>query len=164
MAYLLEDPYDDRDNRVTLAEACKEHLVKEILLRVPEKGFDPKGFHFVLSGTKYQGLLRFSEWVRNDTGNFFLDTVGEDLWNEYYSVPDWNKENVKALTTEWQQADRIDEEVFKLAEWLEEDPSAHFEELLDFLLERMAKENGENDNERTHTLPVGAPGELKHPA
>lgn len=155
MAYLLEDPYNDRDNRVTLAEACKEHIPGELLLRVPEKGLDTKGLHASFLGTKYQGLLRFSEWMRNDTGNFFLDTTGEDLWNGYSSAPEWNMENVKALTNEWQQADQIDEEVFKLAEWIEEDAAAHFEELLDFLLERMARKDGENADERTHAISMG---------
>jgi hypothetical protein len=156
MTYLLENPYRDDDDRVALAEACKEHLPAELLKRVPSGGFPLQGLHRLLNKTKYEALALWGDEITLDTGNFFLDLDSETLYTGYAENIEWSQENVKNLTTEWQKADRIDEEIYNLCEWLEQDPPARFEELLNFLLERTT--NGEEKSRKTAIVCGNGPG------
>jgi hypothetical protein len=156
MTYLLEDPYRDDDDRVALSEACKEHVPVEILQRVPQGGFPLQGLHRLLNKTKYEALALWGDEITLDTGNFFLDLDSETLSTGYAENIEWTKEDVKNLTTEWQRADRIDEGIYNLCEWLEEDSPARFKELLDFLLERTT--NGEEKSRKTAIVCGNDPG------
>jgi len=129
LTYLVESPYDEA---IALAEACEGHLSRELLQQV--KGFDLGFLRQALKDTPYQGLARWAEIIWRDTGNYFLDTSYDDLGIE--GLPFWSKSEVEQLTQEWQQADLIEREILHLAEWLEEDPPARFEELVNFILER----------------------------
>lgn len=134
MTYLLADPYGEEETRVALAEACEEHVPADLLQRVPEGGLSPAECHRLLDDTTYKPLALWADILWAETGNFFLDTCQEDLWE--YGPPDWNREIVEELTRHWQQAERINEEVINLCTWLEGDPRGNFEELLNFILER----------------------------
>jgi len=131
MTYLVESPFGDE--RAALAEACEEHLPRNLIERVPEEGISP-GELRCLVDTKYKGLALWADIVWHDTGNVFLDVDLEDLWSQ--GPPPWDREIVENLTRQWQQADRIHQQLFELVEWLEGDPPARFEELLNFILER----------------------------
>lgn len=130
MTYLVESPFGDE--RVALAEACEEYVPRELIERVFESGLSPGQAHRVFDDTPYKALALWAGIVWHDTGNFFLDTDLEELWAEI--PPEWDRETVEHLTAEWQQAERIQQEVANLADWLEEDPPARFEELLNFVL------------------------------
>lgn len=135
MTYLLEDPYEEEGARIALAEACEENVPVELLQRAPEGCLSPGEAHRILDNTPYKALALWSDMVSASTGNFFLDTDYEMLWSGG-DLPEWNREAVEDLTRQWQQADRIEQEVTNLVEWLEENPTTRFGEILNFILER----------------------------
>jgi len=131
MTYLVESPFGEE--RAALAEACEDCVPGYLLQQVPEQGFSPRELEHLLEGTKFIGLLHWANMVWHETGNFFLDIDYEELW----SAPlEWDRGTVDWLTPQWHGAERIEEEVCNLAEWLEGDPPARFGELLNFILER----------------------------
>ena len=134
MTYILENPHDQGDDRVSLAEACQEHVPVELLQRVPDGGISPGEAHRILDDTPYNALALWADVVFASTGNFFLDTDYELLWSGI--PPQWDRQTVETLTRQWQQADRIQQEIGDLAEFLEGDPATRFGEILNFILER----------------------------
>ena len=159
LTFLLENPYEEGDARVALGEACAEQVTADILQRVPSQGFKIAELHKLVGGTKYSALELWGKDLAMSTGNLFLDVCDDDLYGGGYEMPEWSREEVEGFTREWKEADEIDDKVFKLFNWLEEDTPAHFKEVLDFLLERKAKVDGANIDQGTGRLPVGAPGE-----
>lgn len=133
MTYLVEDPNQEQDTRIALAEACTESVPIALLEKVPEGGLSVNRCQELLAKTKYQALIHWAKIVCNDTGNFFLDGCGEDLFSGYWDLPQWTRQEVEGLTQEWQQAEVVQTEITKLADWLEEDPPARFEEILSFI-------------------------------
>ena len=134
MTYLLQDPY--QEDRVALAEACAKHVSAEVIQRVPEGGFSREECHHLLDDTPYKGVALWADWLWAETGNFFLDVCEEELWECGGGHPYWDSETVDELTRLWQQAERIQEEVFNIVISLEENPRVRFEEILNFILER----------------------------
>jgi hypothetical protein len=132
MTYLLENPYQEDDHRVSLAEACEEHVSRQLIERVPETGIEMTLAHELFNGTRYEPIAKWCDWINQATGNFFLDTDIEVL-NSNYPYPEWDKDDVETLTRQWQEAELIDEEISNFAKWLEQDPPAHFQEILDFI-------------------------------
>ena len=132
MTFLVANPYEEED-RSALAEACLEHVPRELLERVPEAGFTP-GELRPPQDTEYKGLSLWANVIWHSTGNPFLDFSWED--DGYIDWPDWTKEEVEEATRFWQEAETIYEEINRLAEWLEVDPPARFEELLKAIEER----------------------------
>lgn len=143
MTYLLAEPDGQEGTRVVLAEACTTALPTRLLERVPD-GLSPAEAHELLEGTDYEALAHWADIIDSNTGNYFLDMDYEWLCQD--GLPDWDRETVEKLVPEWAQADNIQDKVFKLAEWLEEDPAAHFGELLGFIEERRREEDDANDN------------------
>ena len=140
MTYLLAVPEgQDKEARIPIGEVCAEHVGAELLQRVPEGGIAHDEVHDLLKGTRYEALAHWADLLDWQTGNFFLDTSYEELYEDPFS-PEWNKGVVEELTQEWLKAEKIEEEVGNLADWLEEDPPAHFEELLDFILQKRGNE------------------------
>lgn len=136
MVYLLENPYGNGDNeRVSLAEACIEHVGQELLERVPEGGIGNARANELFNSTRYKPIAMLCDWLFQSTGNFFLDT---DIEFMSYNMgePEWDKETVETLTRQWQAAELFDTAVSEFAEWLEVDLKAHFQEILDFIAER----------------------------
>lgn len=132
IAYLLEDPYEDRGGaRVALAEACREHVPVHLLERVPEGGLSFNVAHELLNGTEYEALAQYGDILAKATENEFLN-IDYD-WLCECEPPPWSREDVEYLTEQWQQAEVINNSVHRLVEWIEEDPPAHFEEILNFL-------------------------------
>ena len=135
MSYLIENPYEEGDARISLAEACEEHVTVELLQRVPEGGLSLDEAHRILDNTPYNALALWAGIMCASTGNFFLDTDYEMLWSGG-ALPEWDRETVEILTRQWQQADLIQQEILDLAEFLEGDPATRFGEILNFILER----------------------------
>lgn len=134
MAYLVESPYAVEDVRIPLAEICEEYVPRELLQRVGA-GYDLEELRWRLDGTKYSPVALWAGIIWHDTGNTFMDI---DIESEGYlwEAPEWGKEVVDGLTLEWQAADRMEEEVMNFADWLEGDPPARFEEIVDFIERR----------------------------
>ncbi len=88
-------------------------------------------------------------WTWSETGNFFLDNSYEDGAYDGFSDP-WDDEVISEATEEWRKARAVMDSVYQLADWLEDDLSAHFAEMLDFILGRLGNSNPtteENDHE-----------------
>ena len=134
MTYLIESPWDEEDTNVSLAEACSDHVPDELVERAGRIRISPHEAHNLLKDTKYKALALWAHRLHYDTGNFFLDTDYEMLWNSI--PPDWNPETVVELTRQWQQAEYQDSETGDFMEWLEQDLPRHFEELVSFIEER----------------------------
>jgi hypothetical protein len=132
ITYLLENPHDEDNPRISLAEACEEHVSRQLIDRVPETGIGMTRTHELFDGTRYEPIAKWCDWINQATGNFFLDTDIEVL-NYNYPYPEWDKDDVERFTRQWQEAELIDEEISNFAEWLEQDPPAHFQEILDFI-------------------------------
>ncbi len=137
MTYLVEDPYD-MEPRASLAEACREHVHVDLLQRVALVGLSPGEAHQLLDDTPYKALAIWSDIIRQDTGNFFLDTDCETLG--YNGYPDWERGVVEELTRQWLQADLLDQQVRALDDWLEGDLKTRFEEIVNFITERRESE------------------------
>jgi hypothetical protein len=135
LTYLMENPYGEDDGaRIAIGEACAAHVPIELLRRVPPGGLALAEAHRFFDDSPYRGLAHWGDILSWNTGNFFLDTTDEDLWSEGF--PPWEREVVEQLTRQWQQAEEIQQQVLRLADWLEEDPPAHFREILGFLEEK----------------------------
>ncbi len=131
MTFLLDMPDDEEGIRVPLGESLREKvpaalLEKAVLLSAEE-------LHRLLDGTEFQAVAHWANIWNHDTGLYFLDATDEDTWNDSL---EWDRQTVEELTRDWQQAELINQQVFSLAERLEEDPAKRFKELLDFIEQR----------------------------
>lgn len=154
MAYVVESPRNEEDQRVGFAEACMETVSKELIKRVPANGLSPILAHRLLDGTRFEGLATMADYIQQNTGNFFMDTDDESFYSG--DGPDWTLEEVESAKKEWLGADALDVKMDKLAGWLKEDMEAHFKELLDFIEERR-KTIGADINESNGTADKGTP-------
>ena len=134
MTFLVANPYEE--DRSALAEACLEHVPRELLEQVPEDGFNPRELRKLLD-TEYKGLSLWADIIWHSTGNPFFDLSWED--EGYIDWPNWSREEVEEATKLWQEAEAINEEIDRLVRWLEEAPPARFEELLRFIGEKSFK-------------------------
>ena len=134
MTYLIESPWGEEDDNVSLAEACSYHVPDELVDRAGRIRLSPGEADSLLKDTKYRALAFWAHRLHYDTGNFFLDTDYEMLWN---SMPtEWDPATVEELTRQWQQAELQDNETGNFMDWLEQDLSGNFEELVSFIEER----------------------------
>ncbi len=145
MAYLVQS---NEEGRTPLAEECARLVPVSLLERVGD-GFPLEDLRSILTGTRFEGLADWAAIWCHETGVFVLDATYEDLC---YEAIEWSRENVEALTEEWQRSDLIMSRVREVAGWLGDDLSAHFTELLDFIEERIANAS------RTDAVPVGPTG------
>lgn len=146
MAYLVQydDPCGDEDDgvRVALADACAANVPPALLERVPEGGILIEEAHLLFDNTEYKGLAYFADIMSHSTGTDLLDLSEEDFWE--MNPPDWDREFVDAVALEWGWVVVIQEEVDHMIEWLEEDPPARLEELLNFIENRRGEVNDGN--------------------
>ncbi len=138
MTYLVESPWEEEDTDVSMAEACASEVPAPLVERAGKVRLRLNEAHELLKGTKYEPLALWADRLHYNTGNFFLDTEYETLWNSM--PPDWDPETVKGLTKEWKQAEAHDNKTGELMSWLEEDLPGHFEELVAFIEGRKADE------------------------
>jgi len=129
--YLIENPYET-DARVSLAEACAEHVGQALVAQVPEGGIKHEVVHRLFDNSPYKPLAMLCDWFWQDTGNFFLDTDYEFL-SYNMGEPEWSMEKVQILTRQWQEANAFQDEIDNFVEWLEGDLKSRFQEILDFI-------------------------------
>lgn len=158
LTYLFETGFIDTGERVSLAEACGQHVPRELLDLVPEGGFSCSLAHQLLDKTRYEPAALWADYINQNTGNFFLDTDYEMF--SAGTGPEWVRAEVEALTPLWQQAELHNEETNSFTEWLEKDLPANFKELLEFMLERRNQDGVNREpNGRAEGLPVAPAGE-----
>ena len=139
----MEDPHqifleEYLGMRTSWLESATSHIREETLKRIPENGIPMELLEEALRETPLEAVLLDAQWIYNETGNFFLDynpTEEEEFGG--FSDP-WNAEMIKAGTEEWAEAKPIRDKINQLEEWLEKDIDKRFEEMLDFILERLA--------------------------
>ena len=112
-------------------EACEAHVDREQLMRLPEEGWSSGELHQILDGTDYEAAAVLADWMRNDTGNAFLDAHAE-----YPMMDGWDRETVEILTADWQKSELLTAQMSSLSDWLEADPTPNFTKMLDFILAR----------------------------
>ena len=151
MALLVKPPdsfYEEPDGlRVAWLESAAARIPQETLLRIPQGGIPLDDLTESLKGTWFESAAMAASWVFAETGNFFLDACYEDGNYDGFADP-WEDEVIEAGTEEWRKASALIDSVTQLADWLEEDLPGRFAEMLDFILERLPKQEQEvNDDE-----------------
>jgi hypothetical protein len=133
-AYLNADPYEDYrgEERISLGDACLKDVPQEILTRVPDGGFRLKDLHMLLDGTRFEGLAIVGDVLNFATDNCFYDNDEESVAQGGEDL-EWTRKNVEFFTSEWLKSEDIDNKMGHFCGWLKEAPSAHFEELLNFI-------------------------------
>ena len=124
--------------RTSWLESAASHIREETLKRIPEHGIPMELLKEAVRGTPLEAVFLEAEWVYNDTGNFFLDcnpTEEEEFTG--FSDP-WENEAIEITSEEWAEAKAIKDKIGRLEKWLEKDIDKRFEEMLDFILERLA--------------------------
>ena len=135
--------------RVAWLESAAAHIPQDTLLKIPEGGIPQETLSNAVKGTMFEGVAQAASWVWAGTGNFFLDCNYDDGAYDGFADP-WDDEVIAEATEEWRRAKAVIDSVYQLADWLEEDLSARFAEMLDFVLERLGSKNQyteENDHE-----------------
>ena len=124
--------------RTSWLESAASHIREETLKRIPENGIPMELLKEAVRETPLEAVLLEAKWVYNDTGNAFLDCnpIEEDEFSGF-SDP-WETEVIETMTKEWEMAKPIKDKMYRLEKWLEKDIDKRFEEMLDFILERLA--------------------------
>ncbi len=124
--------------RTSWLESAASHLREETLKRIPENGIPMELLEETVRETPLEAAFLDAQWIYNETGNFFLDynPTGEDGF-EGFSDP-WDDEIIGTGIEEWAEAKPIRDKIDRLEDWLEKDIDKRFEEMLDFILERLA--------------------------
>ena len=124
--------------RTSWLESAASHIREETLKRIPENGIPMELLKEAVRETPLEAVFLEAEWVYNDTGNFFLDCNPTEE-DEFSGFSDrWDTEVIERMTEEWEAAKPIKDKIDRLEEWLEKDIDKRFEEMLDFILERLA--------------------------
>lgn len=122
-------------SRVPLLEEVAEKVGKELAERIPPEGWEPKLLHEVCDGSRFAGVADFADWVCSCTETWVLDTNYEE-----YGEEAWDREIVDELTAQWQRVVQIQDRLMNMSVWLEESPKARFEEMLNFILGKLASQ------------------------
>ena len=139
LTLLVANPWAEwADERVALAESCAEHVPQELVDRAQRVTLTPELAHELLDGTSLEPLALFASWIHQCTGNFFLDTSYQEVFEQGAFV-DWSEENVQELTRQWPQAVQCSSTINNFIDWLEQDLN-RFEEIVRTLERRMARE------------------------
>ena len=124
--------------RTSWLESAASHIREETLKRIPENGIPMELLKEAVRETPLEAVFLEAEWVYNDTGNFFLDSNPTEE-EEFTGFNDpWETEVIEITDEEWAEAKSIKYKIDRLEEWLEKDIDKRFEEILDFILERLA--------------------------
>lgn len=127
--------------RLPLIDAV-QNIVGDAARRIPPDGWTAEELHLLTDDTKYDGTGDFAAWAMSETGCIILDGNYEDVeYAEGWGQPlfRWSKGNVDVLTKEWPKVKQIRLKIDSMVEWLEADPQARFQELLDFLIKEASK-------------------------
>ncbi|MBI4294661.1 MAG: hypothetical protein HY669_00665 [Chloroflexi bacterium] len=121
--------WDGDGVRVTVLEAAEGFISRELLARVPPRGYPLDSLRGALS-RRYRGLLYFAEQLCHDSPNQLLNITYEDVWT---GPPEWDRAVVEQITEDWRDFLKKDKAMVSFWEWLEKKPEARFRVVLDFL-------------------------------
>lgn len=123
--------------RVALLDAVRQIAGDRPLKLIPASGWDRQHVHRMTDGTVYDGAGAFADWAFAETGCILLDHNYENcIWSfegqdqAYFS---WSEYNIKVLTKQWPEVRQTREKIDNLVEFIEGDPSARFNELVEIL-------------------------------
>ena len=146
LALLARPPdayYEGPDGmRVAWLESAAERIPRETLLRIPDGGIPPDALNEAVKGTGFEGAAQAAAWVWGETGNFFLDGSYDDGMYDGFADP-WEDGIIAQGTEEWRKAGALIDSVTRLTGWLEGDLPGRFAEMLDFVLERVPRQEQE---------------------
>lgn len=130
---MMESPYDSSydDERIPILEKVKTLVGKELVELIPPDGWSEEDIHRVFDETEYKGVAVFCDWLNQNTGCWQLDANYSE-----YEMEMWSTRCVDGLTQQWPQVIDLQEQMFKIQEWLEEDMHYNFKKLLEFMLGR----------------------------
>ena len=139
--------YEEPDGlRVAWLESAAQRIPQGTLLRIPRGGIPLEDLTGALKGTSFEGAAQAASWVFAETGNFFLDACYDDGVYDGFADP-WEDDVIEAGTEEWRKASALMDSVTQLANWLEEDLSGRFAEMLDYTLGRLPNHEKEVNDE-----------------
>ncbi|MCK4783126.1 MAG: hypothetical protein KAV87_05195 [Desulfobacteraceae bacterium] len=146
--------------RIPLLDAVKQLMGADIAQRIPGVGWTPTELHEMTDGTPYDGVGHFADWACSCTGYCVLD-------NDYYGCEyleglgqplfKWTESNVEVLTEQWPKVIEYRQKIDHLIEWLGNNPSPNFRELLDFLLSKIPQPAGRENGKPYHSYDTLCP-------
>lgn len=124
---MVENPYVDfGDNeRVPILEQVKVLVGKSLVELIPPDGWSLADIHRMFDDSPYPGVAAFADWIHQNTGCWQLDANYSEYSEEF-----WSTEVVDGLTQQWPQVVEIQDKMFKIHEWLEEDMRQNFAKVL----------------------------------
>ena len=133
-----EDVVEDKDGvpgmRIPILETVRDMIGERLANLIPGNGFPLQEIHDKTDHTEFDGLGDFADWVSVNTGNIWLDTMGESLYLN--GEPEWGEPgDVEQMTTDWEEATDIMGKIHNIALLLEKDPRETFQRLLALLLD-----------------------------
>ena len=124
--------------RTPWLESAAFHIREETLKRIPEDGIRMELLEEAVRETPLEAVYLGAQWIYNATGNNLLDySRSEEEGFGGFSDP-WDARIIEIAIQEWAEAKAIRDKIVLLEEWLEKDIDKRFEEMLDFILERLA--------------------------
>jgi hypothetical protein len=137
LALLCRNPVDDEEETpgvwLSLLDALNNTLPAELIARVPAGGYPQADLHQMLDGTRFRALAIFADWLNSDTGNLLLDVSEGEIFEQFGGYADWSDAEVHGTMQVWGEARAALDAMKALQEWLEEEPGARLQEVLDFI-------------------------------
>ncbi len=133
MLALVQNPFDDSEagGRVALLEAVGELAGPGLLDIIPAEGWPAEELHRKLDGTEYEGVAHFADWVNSETDCWMLDANYES-----YGPEAWGRQVVDGLTRQYPKVVEIQDKIFNMSSWLEEDIRKNFRNLVFYIAEK----------------------------
>lgn len=129
---MVENPfYGAEGARVPLLEKVVDLVGKGLMELIPIEGWSNEDLHRALDSTEYEGCAVFADWVHQGTGCMQLDANYSE-----YGPEEWDSATVTALTEEWPRVIDLQDKMFNMQVWLEEDLARNFEKLVSAVLDR----------------------------
>lgn len=128
MLSVIRSPEREQDLIPYIEQAIK--LRGDIARKLPLAGWPVEELREITSGTEYEPLAEFAEWVHQETGISIMDNNWEDGWD----MPYWDHDEVEQYTREYRLMDARWERQSRFMRWLEEDP-ANYAAMVNFLLQ-----------------------------
>jgi len=124
---MVENPYEgyEDNERVPILEQVKSLVGSDLVELIPPDGWSLEDIHRMFDDSPYPGVAAFADWIHQSTGCCQLDANYAE-----YGEENWSTRVVDMLTQEWPQVMDIQDKMFKIHEWLEEDMRQNFAKVL----------------------------------
>ena len=137
--------------RTSWLEAAETYVDRRTLDRIPANGIPNAILAETLEGSGYEAVAKAAPWVFSLADNPFLYTTFEDAY-QISGEDHFEPESIKALTPFWREAVQTLEEVYKLANRIDENPTDELGNILDHVLNSPDyKKDTQDGNSNLHT-------------